>query len=87
MCWCLQSGVFLELVVVQGRDFDYCSFTLTISINSKKSCFYVVLSRFSRLALAPVLKISSHQVVMFFIECQFTGTLRPHQTISAYLGM
>ena len=69
------------------REFDYCSFTLKISIHSKKGGFYVVLSRFSCLVLALVLKISSHQVVMFHIECQFTGTHRPRQKISAYLGM
>ena len=27
------------------------------------------------------------KIVMFHIECQFTGKLRPRQKMSAYLGM
>ena len=53
-------------------------------VNTRKRWF---LCCFGCLALALVLKNSLHQVVMFHIECQFTGSFRPRQKMSAYLGM
>ena len=73
-------GVFYVLVSsARGFPRACCCTGNSIIVVSRLKLVYT--RKKGCLVLALVLKISSHQVVMFHIECQFTGTHRPLKVV------